>query len=313
MLTYTQVLTGLRAEGLEVVEVPGARGRCRCHTGPHVPRGPFVRPFDPTGDVMVHITAGGLGGRTPLQYVADIINGDPNLPNKGNLVTDPDGVVYLNGVGRANHAGGVSGRSVDLGRRQALSLDGYQDLRGGDVDGNAVWYGIENIAASAMTAAQRDASVRICATFARLTGRTGRGSIGHGEASERRSYADPNLDMGRFRRDVVARVDRENGFLMALTERQQELLYLRVARIDEAIRQGEEGVVTDGSVTRVVKANQRGIRRLLARPSPADAAPAAGLAETEDDPAVLAEEILASLPAELAGPVVDELVRRLGR
>ena len=40
---------------------------------------------------------------------------------------------------------------------------------------------------------------------------------------------------------------------------------------------------------------------------------AGGLAEAEDDPGILAEEILASLPAELAGPVVDELVRRLGR
>lgn len=207
MFGYDQILAALRAEGLTVIEVPGSRGRCRCHNGPHSGGGSLARPFAPSGDVMAHITAGNLGSRTPLQYIADIINGDPQTPFKSQFVTDPKGVVYLNGVGRANHAGKCGSAAISASRRQTLSLDGYVgNLRGSDADGNTFWYGIENIAAKSMTAAQRESSVRICAALSRLAGRTGRGTIGHGEASSNRSYADPNLDMGQFRRDVIARV-----------------------------------------------------------------------------------------------------------
>lgn len=48
--------------------------------------------------------------------------------------------------------------------------------------------------------------VGVAHELSRLAGRTGRGTIGHGEASDRRGYGDPNVDMGRFRRDVITRV-----------------------------------------------------------------------------------------------------------
>ncbi len=207
MHSYDAILDALRAEGLKVVEVPGARARCRCHSGPHKTTGPLARSFSPTGDVMVHITAGDRGARSALQYIADIINGDPNVPMKSQFVTDYDGTVYLNSTGRCNHAGRCGSAAVSKSRAQALPTSGYTaGYRGSDADGNTVWYGIENIAARSMTAAQRESSVRICAAMGRLHRRDGLGTIGHGEASNQRSYADPNLDMGQFRRDVAARI-----------------------------------------------------------------------------------------------------------
>jgi hypothetical protein len=308
MFTYDQILRALRAEGLKVVEVPGSRGRCRCHSGPHSNGGPLVRAFAPTGDVMVHITAGGLGGRSPLQYIADIINGDPSTPFKSQFVTDPEGVVYLNGAGRANHAGTCGSRAVAASRNQQLSTEGYQgNLRGSDADGNTVWYGIENIAATSMTTAQRAASVRICAALSRLARRTGRGSIGHGEASNNRSYADPNLDMGAFRRDVIARVKagpsgaRENGFLMALTDKQQDKIADQLdllVDIAKDLAVGAAGKRHDGpggAMLREIRNNVRAIRKETPQ------------VDVQVDAKAIADAILDQLPDDLASQVVAEL------
>lgn len=314
MHTYDEILRALKAEGLRVVEVAGARDRCRCHatsrypSGKHSAGGSPVRSFAPTGDVMVHITAGALGGRTPLRYIADIINGDPATPFKSQFVTDPDGVVYVNGVGRANHAGNVSSSSISASRAQALSTQGYVGtMRGHDADGNTVWYGIENIAAQSMTTAQYDASVRICAAMARLSSRSGRGSIGHGEASDQRSYGDPNLDMGRFRRDVIARVKagpsgaRENGFLMALTDKQQKKLVADVEALVDITKDlavGREGVRRDGPGGAMLREIRNGVRALLKQAPQVD---------VEIDAKAIAREILDQLPNDLAGQVVTEL------
>lgn len=307
MHTYDEILRALKAEGLRVVEVSGSRGRCRCHNGPHSAGGPLVRSFAPSGDVMVHITAGGLGGRSPLRYIADIINGDAATPFKSQFVTDPEGVVYVNGVGRANHAGNVSSASISASRAQALSTQGYVGtMRGHDADGNTVWYGIENIAAQSMTAAQYDASVRICAAMARLSGRSGRGSIGHGEASDQRSYGDPNLDMGRFRRDVIARVKagpsgaRENGFLMALNDEQQT----EVLTILRDLRVGRDGKWPDGPGGRMLRDIRNNVRAILKQAPQVD---------VELDPKAVADEILAQLPDNLAKQVVDELGKRVAK
>lgn len=206
--TYDQIRDALVDEGLKVVAVPGSRQRCRCHDGSHAAGGPKVRAWAPTGDVMTHITGGDRGQRTALQYIDDIINGDPQLASKSQFVTDYDGTVYLNSVGRCNHAGDVGSKAVAASLEQRLSLEEYEgDLRGADRDGNAIWWGNEVIAASKMTVAQRESAVRVSAAIARLSGRNGRGSIGHGEASSARAYADPGINTGLFRRDVVARVN----------------------------------------------------------------------------------------------------------
>lgn len=205
-LSTTQLRTALIAEGLTVVEYVGWRDRCRCHTGSHQAGGATVRPWGPINGVTVHITAGGLGGRSVDRYIADIINGDPNTPCKAQFITDPAGTVWLNSAGRCNHAGTIGSAAVTAMRNASFSLSGSQNLRGHDVDGNTLCYGIENIAATSMTDAQRRASIGICAAICRAYGWTGQEVHGHGEASDQRSFSDPNLDMGAFRRDVMARV-----------------------------------------------------------------------------------------------------------
>lgn len=209
-ITADRMLEILKAEGLTVKEVPGWRDRCRCcpDTVPHREDGPYARGWGDVVGTLTHITAGNLGKRTPLQYIQDIINGDRNTPVKAHFVPDPDGVVWINSVGRCNHAGKVGAQVKAHLRLADFRLDDKHDDRfdGASADGNAFTYGIENIAAVSMTAAQREASVRINAAIARELGWTGQESVGHGEVSAARVYADPNLDMGKFRRDVMARV-----------------------------------------------------------------------------------------------------------
>ncbi len=205
-MDYDTLKKVLVAEGLTVREYSGSRDRCRCHSGSHAAGGAKIRPWGPINGVMVHITAGNLGARTVQQYIRDIIDGDPNLPDKVQLVTAPDGVVWINSAGRSNHAGSISATAANHSVAGNWSLAAYQDARGHGVDGNTRYYGIENIAASQMTSAQRDASVRICAAICRHYGWTGQEVCGHGEASDSRSYSDPGLNMGTFRRDVMARV-----------------------------------------------------------------------------------------------------------
>lgn len=205
--TYDQIIKALKAEGLVVHEYTGSRDRCRCHTGSHAAGGTKVRPWGPFYGTYTHITAGNLGTRTVESYIRDIINGDPNVPCKAHFVVPPDGSVWVNSVGRANHAGTVSSTSVAMQQAASFSFDKtYDPHRGHDADGNTHSYGIEAIAASAMNAAQREACVRINAALARPQGWDGGESVGHGECSDQRSYADPGLDMGAFRRDVRARI-----------------------------------------------------------------------------------------------------------
>lgn len=204
------LLKALLDEGLTVHEYTGWKGRCRCCPDDvaHRPDGPYIRGWGDVNGTVVHITAGNLGGRSVTTYIRDIINGDDAVPVKAQFVVDPDGGVWLNSAGRANHAGKVGSRVQDHLRAADFALDDpYDDrFRGDGADGNSFTYGIENIAATKMTDAQRAASVKICAAIARHYGWTGQESVGHGEISSARYPADPNLDMGQFRRDVMAQV-----------------------------------------------------------------------------------------------------------
>lgn len=207
-MTPDQLLTALRAEGLTVVEYAGWRNRCRCCSGNHKPGGPFVRGWGNVYGTVTHITAGGLGGRSVETYIANIINGDKAVPCKAQFVVAPNGHVYLNSAGRCNHAGTVGGNvKAHLLAADFSTTDDFDNrFTGHAADGNSFTYGIENIAASSMSAEQYDASVKINAAIARHYGWTGQESVGHGEISDQRGKGDPNLDMGRFRRDIMARV-----------------------------------------------------------------------------------------------------------
>ena len=204
-LTYDQLVAALKTEGLTVQLWPGSRDRCRCHSGSHDKGiGPTGRQWGPVNGVMVHITAGTATGLD--RYIANVLLDDPSLPCKVQMTVKPDGTVVVLSAGRCNHAGKIGSGAIAASVADSWPTGGWTDKRGSQVDGNAHYYGIENIATSQMTAAQRDASVRICAAISRAHGWTGQGTCGHGEASSERGYSDPGLDMGAFRRDVMARV-----------------------------------------------------------------------------------------------------------
>ena len=212
-MTPNQLLAALKAEGLTVVEYIGWRDRCRCHSGSHEKNIGWLgntasRGWGDVNGTLTHITAGGLGGGSVESYIARIINGDPNVLCKAQFVIAPNGVVYLNSAGRSNHAGTVGSdvRAHMIVADFSLSDDFDNRFTGGAVDGNAFTYGIENIGVGYITAAQRTASVKVNAAIARHYAWGGRESVGHGEVSNRRGKADPNLHMGDFRRAVIARV-----------------------------------------------------------------------------------------------------------
>lgn len=207
--TPSQLLAALKAEGLTVKEYAGWRDRCRCHDGSHE-KGERrnSRGWGNLNGTVTHITGGALGGRSVEAYIRDIINGDPATPTKAQLVTAPDGVVWLNSAGRCNHAGKVGSKvQAHLIAADFSTTDDYDDrFRGSAVDGNSFTIGNEVITASKMTAAQYDSAVKVAAAVARLKGWTGQESVGHGEISSARYKVDPGLDMGKFRRDVMARI-----------------------------------------------------------------------------------------------------------
>lgn len=217
-MTPQKLLAVLKAEGLSVREWPGWERRCRCcpDGGPHRPVGPWDMPGRGWGDVkgqLAHITGGDLGRRTVEEYIRDIMLNDPKLPLKSQTVIDPDGVVWLLSAGRCNHAGRVGGHVREHMIVADFSLTSPYDsrFRGSDADGNGFTYGDECIAAKAMNAKQYTALCGVHAARARHFGWTGQESVGHGEVSSARVSADPNLDMGRFRRDVMARVAKSSG------------------------------------------------------------------------------------------------------
>lgn len=206
-LTYGQMKSILKKEGLKVKSYSGCTSRCRCHSGSHAKGGPKIRAYGGMNGQLNHITAGNLGGRSVDVYIRDIINGSSAVPNKAHLVIDPWGVVHINSLGRANHAGRISSRGFSRVVAGSFSLTKQWDpTRGHDMDGNTHLYGYEVIAAAHMNAAQYEALVRINAAVARWHNWGGRESAGHGELSDQRSYADPGIHMGHFRSAIVRRI-----------------------------------------------------------------------------------------------------------
>lgn len=315
-----KLLQILRAEGLTVVEYTGWRDRCRCHTGSHSSAGGTkIRPWEPIHGVTVHITAGGLGSRSVAQYIRDIINGDPAVPSKCQFVVAPDGVVWLNSAGRCNHVGTISKAARDAMIAGNFSTVASQNLRGAQIDGNTHTYGIENITPKSMSSAQRESSVRICAAIARHYGWSGQEAHGHGEVSSSRGFADPNLNMGQFRRDVMARVKTGNTDfptpsketpMSDLNSILSTIVYRRIGGFGVDLRQGAEDggwardtltdpagdvrVELDGLRADIDKALQ-GIEKLLAASGP----PAvAGPVDVDALADAVAERLIARLQRE---------------
>lgn len=201
-LTADQVLTACRAVGLSPREVPRWRDRGMWR----IPEKGWTPKW-----ITIHHTAGNLGSRTPEQYIADIINGDKAVPDKANAVIDPDGVLWLNAAGRANHHLLYSELGKQSCERDAMPLDRQASMQGSLQNGNEYSYGVECIAAGVPNDKQRATAVGWAAAIAKAHGWSGRETVGHGELAADRSNAigpagDPGWDMAAFRRDVMAAV-----------------------------------------------------------------------------------------------------------
>lgn len=171
----------LRAEGCQVVEMPGWRSAGRpASTGG----------FNPVG-VAIHHTASSGGGR---DYAAGILTqGRSDLP--GPLCTgfiDRDGTVYLIAAGRTNHAG---------------TARPFGTVAGGD--GNSLYAGFE--CANTGTGekwpkVQRDAMVRAAAAVCRKLGSSAQTVPGHKEISVTGKIDPHGIDMDKFRARVAKRL-----------------------------------------------------------------------------------------------------------
>ena len=161
--------------------------------------------FEPRG-ITIHHTAGGLGKRSVEQYIADIIDGDPSVPDKAHAVIAPDGALWLNAAGRANHCVYYSQRAMDAILAGDLPTTGSVAWRGSLQNMNRHAYGVECIATGVPNAAQRATAVKWAAALALHHGWSGGETFGHGEVAQDRDWSDPGWDMGTFRRDVKALV-----------------------------------------------------------------------------------------------------------
>lgn len=74
------------------------------------------------------------------------------------------------------------------------------------IDGNARLYGIEIINRGTPSEAQLDAAARVCAGICLAHGWSGADVMGHGEGTRRKTNDPPGVNMGHFRRRVMALV-----------------------------------------------------------------------------------------------------------
>lgn len=208
--TPQQIVDGLRAAGLTVVEMPGWRDRCRCHVGSHEQRiRPTGRGWQAPRGITWHITYGGdRRGEAAIDYTRRIlIGGNGQTPGPLCLAgVDSDGRIIMVGAGRANHLGSISARAAAAINAGTWPTTGSTNWRGSGVDGNSFTYGFEAMSSTRPNAAQYEAMVTASAVLCRLLGVKPTAVHGHGEASDQRDFSDPNCDMGRARRDVAAKL-----------------------------------------------------------------------------------------------------------
>ena len=193
-LTADQQMAAYRTMGVRLHEVPGWRSRGMWR----IP----AKGWEPHG-IVIHHTAGGLGGRSVSQYIDDIINGDPAVPDKANVVVAPDGSLWINAAGRANHCLQYSDQAWNGWLNESFPFTGSVNWRGSKQNANKYTYGVECIAAGAPNAAQQETAARWAAAICRAHGWSAGSVCGHGEVADDRDWSDPGLDMGAFRKRVA--------------------------------------------------------------------------------------------------------------
>lgn len=194
-MTLDQYTSQLRRWGVKFAVLPGAgtRGRPGAHS---TPRG-----------IVKHHTGSDAGqGASYLDFL--FIKGRPEDGIPGplcNVATAMSGLVTVGAVGRANHAG--KGSSRTLARVIAGTAPTTGELKPGpdDVDGNAVYYGDEVMydGGQPMTAAARRNSLLHDAAVCEFHGWNAGHVIGHREHTGRKN--DPGHEsMATWRRDLQA-------------------------------------------------------------------------------------------------------------
>lgn len=165
-----------------------------------------------------------------------------------------DGVAELVAVGVCWHAG--TGNYGDLGRNQ----------------GNQRTIGVEcqNDGTSGWPRAQYDALVKINAAFNRRIGVDSSHSIAHWEyddgdpATDEGKWDPGGLFMPKFRDDVQVQIDNVGGFLMALTDDEQQELLTKTRYIYNQLGPGFDVWGEDGDLGRNDKGQRRTLRAGLA-------------------------------------------------
>ena len=197
------IVNALRAEGCTVVEIAGWRNRNRNH----------VKAPGPWIGLLNHHT--GAETSDPAAYAAGwLSNGSNALP--GPLCNDSigrDGIVYMVGYGRANHAGNCARNTYDLLLNDAMPLDHDHIPDGDAIDFNSLTWGTEiqgDTTCTPFGAAQYDAVVKHDAAMLRLFGWTAGSIAAHREAT-RRKPSDPTTNMAELRRNVNAKLSNNNN------------------------------------------------------------------------------------------------------
>jgi hypothetical protein len=194
-LSADQLLTVVRAEGVHVVEHAGWRTHNRNHKGP----------WGPMHGVAIHHIA----GRSSLGLCYE---GTADLPGPlCHTHLAKDGTATMIGNGRANHAGTFAQNAYDAVVAESSTHPRPDSAE--PIDGNSHFYGIEieNLGdgKDPYPAVQYEAAVRWAAAICRAHHWTADSVIGHKEGTRRK--IDPSFDMGKFRRDVAARLKTQPG------------------------------------------------------------------------------------------------------
>ncbi|WP_435246326.1 N-acetylmuramoyl-L-alanine amidase [Streptomyces sp. NRRL F-5630] len=191
-LSADRLVSALRAEGVTVVEHAGWRSHNRNAVGA----------WGPVNGVLIHHTAG-------TSSAALVYGGRADLPGPlAHTHLAKSGVATMMSAGRANHAGKAARNAFDAVVAESATHP-KPSAASGTVDGNTHLYGIEieNLGngRDPYPAVQYEAAVRWAAAICRAHGWGANSVVGHKETSVE-GKIDPSFDMGRFRKDVAARL-----------------------------------------------------------------------------------------------------------
>ena len=177
-MTADQALTQLKKWGIKYVEIPGWKTHNRNSKGP----------WGPVNGFIWHHTGATVAASNAKSYAASTLyNGLATLPGPlCQFSIGADGIVYLVGWGRANHAGGG-----DPAVLQHVINEDYtgqlKPTRGNSngTDGNAHFYGVEiqYSGSKPMADVQYKAALKLSAAILDFHGWTEKSVIGHGEWS----------------------------------------------------------------------------------------------------------------------------------